>query len=142
MILAGDIGGTKTNLAVFDVRNGELELIEQKSFKSNAYIGLEAILQEFIDQFHPKCSTAAFGIAGPVINGRVEATNLPWIVNASPLAALLGLPNVALINDLEANAYGIPVLKPDEFVVLNEGNPSRAGNAALIAAGTGLGKAC
>src|SRR3954468_7155344 len=120
MILAGDIGGTKTNLAVFDDRGGELELVEQRSFKSNAYVGLEAIVQEFIDQVHPKVSTAAFGIAGPVLNGRVEATNLPWIVNANSLAPLLGLSTVALINDLEANAYGIPILKPDEFVVLNE----------------------
>ena len=142
MILAGDIGGTKTNLAVFDEHDGELRLLNQKSFKSNAHVGLEAIIQEFIAQFHPKVTAAAFGIAGPVLNNRVEATNLPWIVNGSSLATLLGLPNVSLLNDLEANAYGIPVLKPDEFVVLNEGDKTRVGNAALIAAGTGLGKAC
>src|SRR5438034_480613 len=142
MILAGDIGGTKTNLALFDVRDGELKLLEQRSFKSNSYIGLEAILQEFIDQFHPRCVTAAFGVAGPVLNGRVEATNLPWIINAGPLATMLNLSDVGMINDLEANAYGITLLKPEEFVTLNEGDKTRAGNAALISAGTGLGTAC
>src|SRR5215475_2887954 len=142
MILAGDIGGTKTNLALFDVTGNKLHLVHERSFKSSAFRGLEAILREFIEEFHPHCQAAAFGIAGPVINGRVEATNLPWIVSGASLASLLNLPNVGLINDLEANAYGIPMLRPDEFVVLNEGDPTRSGTAGLISAGTGLGTAC
>ncbi|HZS48210.1 MAG TPA: glucokinase [Blastocatellia bacterium] len=142
MILAGDIGGTKTNLALFDTQNDKLHLVEQRSFKSNAYMDLEAILKEFIAEFQPTFTAAAFGVAGPVLNGRVEATNLPWIINAGSLANLLKLSNVGLINDLEANAYGIPLLGPEEFIVLNEGDKTRTGNAGLISAGTGLGTAC
>ena len=142
MILAGDIGGTKTSLAIFETRGDELHLVEQRSFKSHADVGLEAILQEFISLFHPNFTCAAFGIAGPVLNGRVEATNLPWIINGNSLSTMLNLSGVGLINDLEANAYGIEVLKPDEFVVLNEGDKTRTGNAALISAGTGMGTAC
>src|SRR5437868_4721901 len=116
MILAGDIGGTKTNLALFETGHGKLRLVQEHSFRSHAYVGLEAILREFISQTHSKCSAAAFGVAGPVLNGRVEATNLPWIISAASLADLLKLPNIGLINDLEANAYGIPMLNPDELV--------------------------
>src|SRR5262249_16340227 len=131
MILAGDIGGTKTNLVLFDGSGDKLHLVHERSFKSSAFRGLEAILTEFIEEFHPHCQSAAFGIAGPVINARVEATNLPWVVSGVSLANLLELANVGLINDLEANAYGIPMLRPDEFVVLNEGDPTPSGPAGL-----------
>jgi len=140
MILAGDIGGTKTNLGLFEVRDGGLHPTQQRSFPSQNYVGLEAIVTEFVAQTSAKVEAACFGVAGPVINGESVTPNLPWIVNAHHLAQILHLSSTALINDLEATAHGIGELKPEEFVTLNHGAAMR-GNAGLIAAGTGLGEA-
>jgi glucokinase len=139
MILAGDIGGTKTNLGLFDIVDGALTLRHQQSYPSRNYRGLESIVQEFVPGAEA-VAAACFGIAGPIIEGRSVTPNLPWVVESQPLALLLKLDSVALINDLEATAHGIAELKPEEFVTLNEGTPE-PGNAALIAAGTGLGTA-
>jgi glucokinase len=139
MILAGDIGGTKTNLGLFDIVDGALTLRQQKSFPSRNYRGLESIVQEFIHGAEA-IDAACFGIAGPIIEGRSFTPNLPWVVESHSLASLLKLDSVALINDLEATAHGIAELKPEEFVTLNEGT-AEPGNACLIAAGTGLGTA-
>ncbi len=139
MILAGDIGGTKTNLGLFDIVDATLTLRHQQGYPSRNYPGLESIIQEFMSGACP-IAAACFGIAGPIIEGRSVTPNLPWIVEAQSLASLLKLDSVALINDLEATAYGIAELKPEEFVTLNEGT-AEPGNAALIAAGTGLGTA-
>lgn len=139
MILAGDIGGTKTNLGLFDVVDNALKLRAQESYPSRNYSGLESIVEEFMTGSGP-VAAACFGIAGPVIEGRSVTTNLPWTVDSATLARLLGLDAVVLINDLEATAHGIAELKPEEFVALNEGT-LEPGNAALIAAGTGLGTA-
>jgi len=139
MIIAGDIGGTKTNLGLFDVVNGGLVLHNQQSYPSRNFKELESIVEEFMSGAG-SIAAGCFGVAGPVIEGRSETTNLPWIVESQSLAALLKLESVSLINDLEATAYGIAELQPDEFVILNEGTREE-GNAALIAAGTGLGTA-
>jgi glucokinase len=141
MILAGDIGGTNTRLALFEPHGGTLDPSESAIFPSGDYPNLEAIVSTF-RTVHPQPIThACFGIAGPVKHGRCEATNLPWVVDARVLATTLDLPTVGLINDLEANAQGIAVLKPTDFLTLNAGEPNADGNAALISAGTGLGEA-
>jgi glucokinase len=142
MILAGDIGGTNTRLAFFDASSGRLQLITVNVFPSRQHSGLDEIVAEFVatnKNLHPEA--ACFGIAGPVRNGRVSASNLPWIVESKRLADGLKLKEATLINDLEANAWGIPALAGNDVVALNkiEGNP--VGNQAIIAAGTGLGEA-
>src|SRR2546423_6512763 len=142
MIIAGDIGGTKTNVALFDGAGGIGRIVVQQSFPSGKYDSLEAILSEFVGTHRPEAvAHACFGVAGPVVRGRVEATNLVWTVSDEKLAATLGLPSVLLINDLEATAYGIEELRPEQLYKLNEGDGERAGHRALIAAGTGLGMA-
>jgi glucokinase len=110
-------------------------------FPSRKYESLDAIVREFVATHTPRLRSACFGVAGPVKYGRVEAPNLAWLVEAGQLAHELGLKNVVLINDLEANAYGIAMLAAEDFVVLNAGAPVANGNLALIAAGTGLGEA-
>lgn len=135
MILAGDIGGTNARLALFD--RGKL-VGEVKKFHSRDYSGLEDIIREFLK--NTKVSKACFGIAGPIKRQVCKATNLPWIVDAEKISRALQIPFVHLLNDLEANAYGLKVLKKEELVVLQEGTQEKA-NQALIAAGTGLGEA-
>ena len=139
MILAGDIGGTKTNLGLFEIADGALTLHKQQSFPSGRFPGLDSIVDDFMSAAHqPSVTGACFGVAGPVIDDSSVTPNLAWVVEASSLATRLNLGSVELINDLEAAAHGIAELKPEEFAVLNNGNPE-IGNAALIAAGTGLG---
>ncbi|MGA9771514.1 MAG: glucokinase [Blastocatellia bacterium] len=140
MILAGDIGGTKTNLGLFDLRDGALRAQDLQSYPSRDHVGLEAIVHKFMASKSAQVTAACFGVAGPVVDGQSVTPNLPWIVNAENLARTLNLESVALINDLEATAHGIPALKPEEMLTLNEGMVEE-GNAALVAAGTGLGVA-
>jgi glucokinase len=140
MILAGDIGGTKTNLALVESNGREMgALVAEQTFASAGYDSLEAILEEFIARHRPQLTHACFGIAGPVIEGHVETPNLVWDITASTVARKLGLEHVALINDLEATAHGIDALAPSQLYNLNTGELRRDGNRALIAAGTGLG---
>lgn len=141
MILAGDIGGTNTRLGFFTVAGERLACVVEDTFPSRAHGGLAEIVSQFLSAHNLSVSFACFGIAGPIKQGRSETTNLPWVVDAQQLASTLGLPVVILINDLEANAYGIATLKPTDCVVLNAGAPDAGGNAAVIAAGTGLGEA-
>ena len=140
MVLAGDIGGTKTHLALFEKGEPRQSLISAK-FKSAHYENLNQIIKEFMkNNEFDGIECACFGIAGP-IQGRIcKATNLPWIVDADLISKELDISQVFLINDLEATAYGINCLNKDEFFSLNEGKVSK-GNGALIAAGTGLGEA-
>src|SRR5437868_4169574 len=140
MILAGDIGGTKTNLGLFETLDGALALRAQQSYPSREHVGLEAMVSKFLEDKSERISAACFGVAGPIVDGQCVTPNLPWIVSAEALARTLNLESVLLINDLEATAYGIAALKADEFFSLNEGI-SMAGNAALVAAGTGMGVA-
>jgi glucokinase len=137
MILAGDIGGTNTRLAFFD--GPQPSLIEV--FPSAGHSGLAEIVRKFLDAHHYKVDAACFGIAGPVRNGIVETSNLPWVINERELAAELGLKRVRLVNDLEVNAYGISALGESDFATLQAGAADASGNRALISAGTGLGEA-
>ena len=141
LILAGDIGGTKTHLALFSQQGEQLETAIKKTFPSKEYSGLEPVLKEFLADYQASVGRACFGIAGPVVEGQVKTPNLPWVVNAAKLAATCKLSSVALLNDLEAAAYGIFTLQSQELLSLNEGIPRRPGNMVLIAAGTGLGEA-
>ncbi len=140
-VLAGDIGGTKTRLAVFEVQGTHLETVTERSYVSSSYGGLDDIVRDFLGSEGNNCRQACFGIAGPVQGGRAEATNLPWIIEEQAMAALFGFERIALINDLEANAWGIDALSEDDFCTLNAGNPDAMGNACIISAGTGLGEA-
>ncbi len=143
--LAGDIGGTKTNLAVFDNRSGKLEPVTEATFVSKNYPGLEAVASEFLEAAEgvdPKSiQSAAFGIAGPVMGDICRTPNLPWVVDAKELSRSLQVNKVKLLNDLEANGWGIPLLSDDQLVTLNEGKDYPEGHGALISAGTGLGEA-
>src|ERR1700754_205511 len=121
MILAGDIGGTKTNLGLFEVPDGRLVLHAQQSYPSREHVGLEAIVKKFLEGKTVSISAACFGVAGPIVDGQCVTPNLPWIVSAVSLARTLNLQAVTLINDLEATAHGIPALKADEFFARNEG---------------------
>lgn len=141
MILAGDIGGTSTRLAFFEIKDDELAPIVMEKFSSRDHAGLEEIVHKFMAKHSVKVEHAAFGIAGPVRQQRVEATNLPWVIDAAVLKTELVTAEVSLLNDLEANTYGIFELGPNDFAVLNVGNPVDAGNIAVISAGTGLGEA-
>jgi glucokinase len=141
MILAGDVGGTSTRLACFELRAGRLHSLVEQTYPSRQHRGLDEIVRTFVAAHNLTPRHACFGIAGPVRQGRVHATNLPWVVDAAGLAAALALPEVGLINDLEANAHGILALEPHDFAVLNAGAADAAGNVAVISAGTGLGEA-
>ena len=141
MILAGDIGGTHTRLALLEARDGRLIIVAEDTFSSREFASLEAVLRKFLASRPLPFAHACFGIAGPVRNGRCDATNLPWVVESSLVADELALESVGLINDLEANAWGIAVLEAKDFVVLNQGASDASGNAAIISAGTGLGEA-
>lgn len=167
MILAGDIGGTKTNLALYDWTNDRVVPARLESFHSTDYKSLEEILVEFLTPPTPptpldeldteeapheeaaeetplepvKLAAACFGVAGPVIENHSRTTNLPWVVDGPAIAKQFEIPRVQLLNDLEATSYGILWLRPDELEVLNPGTPPRKRQAiAVIAAGTGLGE--
>ena len=145
MIIAGDIGGTKTNVALIETDGEQLGgTVVQQSYPSGKYDSLEAILAEFVAAHRPPRTVthACFGVAGPVAAGRVETPNLAWQVHDQTLARTLGVERVGLINDLEATAYGVEGLKETQLHTLNRGEGVReVGNRALIAAGTGLGMA-
>lgn len=141
MILAGDVGGTKTLLALMNQDGDHLNTVEEWSFPSRDYKGLEDVVHAAIGSRTLALSAVCFGIAGPVVNGRCEATNLPWIINAKKLAQTLNVRSVALLNDLEAMATSIEWLPNDDLLTLNKGHANPVGNRALIAAGTGLGQA-
>jgi glucokinase len=169
MILAADIGGTKTNLALFDWKTERVEAQRERTFYSKDHATFDEILAEFLKPPEPQApevidaegpsessgserpvepaetpqiEAACFGIAGPVIGNRCQTTNLPWVVDGAEMAKRFNLPKVRLLNDLEATAHGILVLRPDEMEVLNPGSPPHARTTmALIAAGTGLGEA-
>jgi glucokinase len=138
MILAGDVGGTKVDLALYDFINGKLEYTRDKVYKAKDYPGLEVIVKEFLGA--DQVTAACFGVPGPVRDGRLRLTNLPWTLDSRQLSSGLGIEHVFLINDLEANGYGIAELTPDQIFTLSEGDSGQTGNRALIAAGTGLGQ--
>jgi glucokinase len=146
VILAGDVGGTKCNLALFAEKEGKLKIVFSQRFASKEFAQFDLIVKEFARLAAPhvgtdKIDAAGFGIAGPVINGQVRATNLPWIVEASRLKSDLNVPHIELMNDLGAWGHSLQYLPPEDFCVLNPGKPEHGGTRALLAAGTGLGEA-
>lgn len=140
MILAGDIGGTNARLAYFEPKNGRLQLISESVFPSREYGELGEIVSKFIADTSGHPEIACFGIAGPVHNGRVETSNLPWVIEQSQLAKQIQLSATLLINDLEASAWGIGGLGEKDLIPLNRVEKAK-GNQAVIAPGTGLGEA-
>lgn len=140
-VLAGDIGGTKTDLALYPATSpGRLVLAREASFPSRAFSGLEEVVTTFLRSGGERIQAAAFGVPGPVLDGVAQITNLPWRVDIKGLASAIDCPRARLMNDLETTAYGALFLDPHEILTLNPGTP-RIGHRAVIAAGTGLGQA-
>ena len=140
-IVAGDIGGTSTRLAWFDLEGESLTVLAESRFASGEFDSLTEIVARFSQEQGVIADRACFGVAGPVREGRVATPNLPWTVTATELACIVGLPSVLLINDLEANAHGVALLGEEDLLVLNRGKKDPGGNIAVISAGTGLGEA-
>jgi glucokinase len=145
VILAGDVGGTKCNLALFAENNGKLTTVFKQRFASKEFATFDLIVKEFSRQAASHLSSdrvlaAGFGVAGPVIENHVRATNLPWVVDARKLEDELEVNHIVLMNDLGATGHSIEHLETQEFIVLNPGRPEPGGTRALIAAGTGLGQ--
>lgn len=146
MYIVGDIGATKTNIVVVDSFHGKFKPIFEQSYVSKNYDSLRTIVKKIIEEDINKSSVhiqgACFGVAGPVKNGKCEATNLPWIIDSKKIAEVVGIKaeDVHLLNDLEAAAYGIDLIEEKDIYVLNKGNPQKNGTRCLISAGTGLGE--
>jgi len=141
MILAGEIGATRTRLAAFETEGNRLRCVVEKNYPSQEHTGLAEILPQFTRTEGIPVHSAGFGVAGPVRNGRSKISNLPWTIDANELAAQLKLPTVGLLNDLEAYAYGIDALESKDFVCIIPGSEYAEGNRAVISAKTGLGMA-
>jgi len=140
-ILAGDIGATKAILTLFEWNEGRLLPIREGSYRSANHPSLDALVGEFLASETHRVAAACLGVPGPVQEGRCETPNLPWVIDQRSLQQTLAIANLTLVNDLAAMANGISLLSDEQFAVLNPGEAQREGNAALIAAGTGLGEA-
>ena len=140
-LLAGDIGGTKTKLAIFSSNGGSISLAAEDTFSSGDNPSFENLIREFLSKSGASVKYACFGVAGPVIRGRSKITNLPWVIDEKELSQALDLSSVRLLNDVQAAAYYVPFLKRGETRMLNEGKPPSEGTIAVIAPGTGLGEA-
>jgi glucokinase len=140
MLIAGDIGGTKTDLAIYSTEFGPRTPLAQTEVRSADYGSLQAIVAEFLETTKMSVDVASFAVAGPVIAGHVKTTNLPWVMDEVTLAQDLNLRAAHLMNDLEAVAQSVPVLQAADLVTLNEGEPVARGPIAVIAPGTGLGE--
>lgn len=142
MILAGDIGATKTILGLFSTGSDPADPLTEATYPSTDYANLEDMVSEFLLTTEKgPLEAACFGVAGPVKTGRAKVTNLPWSLEVGSLTAALGIPHVKLINDLEAVANAVPLLRPSDLKTLNTGIPDQKGTRAVIAPGTGLGEA-
>jgi glucokinase len=143
MILAGDVGGTKVHLALYNFVGGRLASVREHKFPAHEFKSLDEVVKAFQAQGkdEPKIVAACFGCPGPVRDGRLKLTNLPWTLDARDLQKSLDIEHIFLINDLEANGYGIPELAPESVFTLIEGDAKSVGHRGLIAAGTGLGEA-
>jgi glucokinase len=139
-VLAGDIGGTHTRLALADGDEGEIRIQRLGVYSSQEYDALGEVVKAFLNEEPTSFDNACFGVAGPVRSGRARATNLPWVVDDGDLSRSLNA-RVSVINDLEAGAWSIPVLQEDQVALLKEGNADPRGHGAVIAPGTGLGEA-
>lgn len=140
MLIAGDIGGTKTDLAIYSLESGPHTPLAQTEVHSADYPSLQAIVKEFLAQVKMSVDIASFDVAGPVINGHVKTTNLPWTLDEETLASDLDLRAVHLMNDLEAVARAVPALRAEDMITINKGEPVTNAPIAIIAPGTGLGE--
>jgi glucokinase len=141
VILAGDIGGTKTVLSIMTRdASGSLNCLQEQTYSSQQFPEFDDILTAFLPA-GVNIKSACFGVAGPVVNQRCHTTNLPWVLDAEELKTKLNTSKVKLLNDLEAMALGMLYLPEDDLVELNPNSQTQAGNIAVIAAGTGLGEA-
>jgi len=140
MLIAGDIGGTKTDLAIYSTESGPHTPLAETEVHSADYPSLQAMVVEFLGQVKISVDVASFDVAGPVINGHVKTTNLPWVMDESTLAKDLNLKAAHLMNDLEAVARAVPALRAEDVVTINKGEPVANGPIAIIAPGTGLGE--
>jgi glucokinase len=141
MLLAGDVGGTKTLLGVFERGDTRPVSIELRAFTTLDYSSIIAMIEDFLRGHDWRIDGACFGVAGPVLAGRAELTNVPWVVDAQEVAGHFRLSHVDLLNDLQAMAYSVPVLQLNELMLLQPGMALHGANIGLIAAGTGLGEA-
>jgi len=141
MLIAGDIGGTKTLLALYAPDGDVRKPVAEAEFRSADYVGLDVIVREFLTRQQTTATEACFDVAGPVLGGRAHLTNLPWVLDETQLRDALGLKRVTLLNDLRAIAVAVPHLLPSEAVLLNEGTPQPRATIAVVAPGTGLGEA-
>src|SRR5882672_8413457 len=140
MLIAGDIGGTKTDLAIYSSESGPHAPLAQTEVHSADYPSLEAMVKEFLAKVKMSVDVASFDVAGPVINGHVKTTNLPWVMDETTMAKGLNLKAAHLMNDLEAVARAVPALREEDMLTLNQGEPVPRGPIAVIAPGTGLGE--
>ena len=147
MILAGDVGGTKVHLALYTFDQGKLQPGREEKFHAHEFASLEDVVNRFLGEGdghgaeqREDIQAACFGCPGPVREGKIKLTNLPWMLDAAELQKSLSLKHIFLINDLEANAYGIPELAADAIYTLHEGDKGAVGHRGLISAGTGLGE--
>ena len=140
VILAGDVGGTKTNLALFQIEAGDLVPLKEKSYPTIKYKSFLEMVSIFHTDDMPRINGICLGVAGPVTQGKVYGTNFPWAIDSEEISRELHIRSVSLINDMEANAYGLAALQDKDFETLMYGSKIR-GNAALISPGTGLGEA-
>ncbi len=141
MILAGDIGGTKTVLALVSRERGVKRPLREQTFASADHDSLETIVREFLREVQTKPTVASFGVAGPVIGGEARTTNLPWVISAEAIGRTFDISTVHLLNDLQAIATAVPYLKPDDLCALNTASSDPTGPIGVIAPGTGLGEA-
>ena len=141
MILAGDVGGTKIHLALYGFEHGQLDFVRDQKFSAHEFNGLEAVVARFLrESGNPEITAACFGVPGPVRGGHLRLTNLPWVLDSRELSRNLNITHLFLINDLEANGYGVAELTPEQMFLLNPGDPAAVGHRALVSAGTGLGE--
>jgi glucokinase len=141
MLLAGDIGGTKSRLAIFTDAEGIRAPLKEEVLDSGCFSGIDALIREFLIRSGLSVDRACLAIAGPVIAGRAAVTNLPWIADAEAIRRTFGFRSVHLLNDVAATARAVPLLEPMELHTLNPGEPAAGGAIAVIALGTGLGEA-
>jgi glucokinase len=146
MILAGDVGGTKVHLALYSFESGRLRSVREQRFPASEHASLDAVVNAFLNQpasagAREQIVAACFGVPGPVRDGRLKLTNLPWVLDAREMRKLVGIEHIFLINDLQANGYGISELAPNSIHTLLPGDPSGIGHRGLVSAGTGLGEA-
>lgn len=141
MLLAGDVGGTKTNLGIYSPDSGPRKPLIESTFPSARFSSLEELVGEFLSHVSIEVKCASFGVAGPVVGGRARITNLPWVIEEARLREMIHVDSVMLINDLEAIVYGVTLLEGEDLHTLNKGVPVSRGAIAVIAPGTGLGEA-